>query len=309
MEKNFLIYLPGGFHNCGGVVCLFELCKILCEFGVNAKIKSNYFINNPICNNYYENDFPIDENCIVIYPEIYEGNPLNAKNVIRWILAPLGTFFSLETTINSWGKNDLVYYYNSELKFNSDSEKIGTVYKLLNCIYIYPKIKIFNFDKRKGVCHYFGKTQFHKKITHFHPHNSLEIITQPSQDEYIEIFNNHKFFICYDPLTFMIIISALCGCIPILHKIEGLNKNKWLETQAIFEYLKYKGLDNLYGIAYGEEDIKYAEETIHLVKEQWDDVVNFCKQKTILPFIQDMENLDNLKNTVENNYFLTPSEI
>jgi hypothetical protein len=60
-------------------------------------------------------------------------------------------------------------------------------------------------------------------------------------------------------------------------------------------------LDNLYGIAYGQEDLQYAQDTIHLVKEQWDDIVNYSKEKTIIPFINDLENFDSMQNTIQNN--------
>jgi hypothetical protein len=98
-------------------------------------------------------------------------------------------------------------------------------------------------------------------------------------------------------------MSALCGCIPVLHKVEGMDKSEWIKTTVAREYLKYNGLDNLYGIAYGKEDIEYAKNTMHLVKDQWDDIIKFCIEKTILPFIEDIKNFENMKNTIENNYF------
>ena len=58
----------------------------------------------------------VDDNTIVIYPEVIEGNPLNAPHVIRWILAEVGINVN-NNIINSWGKNDLVYYFNCENKF------------------------------------------------------------------------------------------------------------------------------------------------------------------------------------------------
>ena len=109
----------------------------------------------------------------------------------------------------------------------------------------------------------------------------------------------------YDSSTFYTIIAALCGCIPVVYKVQGLNKQQWIQTTAASEYVKSKGLDNLYGIAYGEEDLEYAESTIHLVKEQWDDIIKFNKEKTIVPFINDIQNFDDermLNNIGENFY-------
>ncbi len=66
--------------------------------------------------------------------------------------------------------------------------------------------------------------------------------------------------------------------------------------------MKNNGLNNLYGIAYGREDMEYAKSTLHLVKEQWDDIINYCEEKTVLPFIEDLKNFENMQNTIENNY-------
>ena len=305
MIKNIIIDLQEHKYDikCGGITVQFVLCKLLCEQGINAKIKSNYHIDNHICNKYYKNDFPIDDNVAIIYGETIEGNPSNAKNVIRWILAPLGFFFDNDT-INTWGKNDLVYYFNSEQKFYQNPEKLGNIYKLLNCFYINPYVKNTNLENRNGICYTIRKAQqVHKNgFNLVHPKNSFEITGDHNQLYYINVFNKYKWFMCYDPLTFYIVIAALCGCIPVVYKINGLNKQEWIQTTAAAEYCKSKGIDNLYGIAYGQEDMYYAEETIHLVKQQWEEIIEFNKKRTIIPFVNDLETFDNQKNTVEKNY-------
>jgi hypothetical protein len=280
----------------------FELCGVLCELGVNARIKASENIKNSVCNSYYNNDFPIDDNCVVIYGETIEGNPLNAKNVVRWILGPVGVACNINIP-NTWGKNDLVYYFNSETKFITSPEKLGTVYKLLNSIYINPYAKQTNFEERMGICYTIRKArQMHNNLSLVHPKSSFEITREHTQMQCIEFFNKFKWFISYDPLTFYIIIAALCGCIPVVYKIAGLTKQQWIQTTAAAEYVKDKGLDNLYGIAYGQEDMGYAERTIHLVKEQWDDIIRFNKETTLVPFINDLENFNNELNSVKNNF-------
>ena len=94
----------------------------------------------------------------------------------------------------------------------------------------------------------------------------------------------------------------MCGCIPVVYKVNGLNKKEWIQTTAAAEYCKSKGMDNLYGIAYGREDMEYAKDTIHLVKEQWENILEFNKEKTIVPFINDINDFDNMQNTIEKNY-------
>ena len=308
MIKNVVIDLYNQHYNmnCGGLMVQFELCKILCELGMNARINSRNHIENNVCNNYYNNEFPIDENVVVIYGETIAGNPLNAKKVVRWILAPLGFFFGYDT-INTWGKNDLVYYFNSEKKFEKEPEKFNRIYKLLTLIFMNPLVKQTNFEPRTGICHTIRKAnQTHKSgFNIVHPTDSFELKIHHTQLEYIEYFNKYKWFVCYDALTFYIIIAALCGCVPVVCKIDGLTKQEWIQTTAASEYCKSKKIFNLYGIAYGVEEMEYAEKTIHLVKEQWDDIIKFNKEKTIVPFINDIQNFDDpymLNNVGENFY-------
>jgi hypothetical protein len=302
--KNILIYTPYEFSfKCGGIVVQYELCKIISNMGINIQISSPNKIKNSIFNNYtLDNEFDL-ENTIVIYGETIEGNPLNAKYIVRWILAPLGMCCQKDIS-NTWEKNDLVYYFNSEPRFDNEPEKIGTIYKLLSSLYLNPYIKQTNFGERNGVCYTIRKAFIiHKKIfIMVHPPNSFEIKPEHSQMQCIEYFNKYEWFLSYDSLTFLIVIAALCGCIPVIYKVDGMNKQQWIETTVACKYLKSKGLDNLYGIAYGREDMEYAKSTLHLVKEQWDDIINYCEEKTVLPFIEDLKNFENMQNTIENNY-------
>ena len=180
---------------------------------------------------------------------------------------------------------------------------MGSIYKLLSALYIYPNIKQTNFNIREGTCFTIRKSQLHKNgINIIHSPCAFEITYEHNQDNLIEFFNQYKFFISYDPLTFISVIAALCGCISIVYPVDGLSKLDWINTTCASEYIKFKGLDNLYGIAYGLEDIKYAEETISLAKEQWADIQKFFIEQTVIPFINDIQNMENLVNTIENNY-------
>jgi ferritin-like protein len=103
-------------------------------------------------------------------------------------------------------------------------------------------------------------------------------------------------------------MAAMCGCISIIYPVDGLTKQQWIQTTAAAEYCKSKSLDNLYGIAYGisPSEYNYAFRTIHLVKQQWNDIIKFTTEKTIVPFIKDIQNFENMKNTVEANIAIEP---
>jgi hypothetical protein len=227
--KNFIIYMNAPFEfRCGGLVVQYELAKTLYNMGINIKIIAPQHIQNSICNEYYNGSIIDTENTVVIYGETISGNPLNAKYVIRWILAPLG-LCSDNNIYKSWGDKDLVYYFNAETKFTENPDKIDNIYKLLNILYINPLAKNNNIGLRKGYCHTFRKSRYHKNLQLVHPPNSFELKSELSQLEMISIFNKFKYFISYDPLTFISILAALCGCISIIKKVDNsgnvLNQN------------------------------------------------------------------------------------
>ena len=161
----------------------------------------------------------------------------------------------------------------------------------------------FNDDinnKRNGFCYTMRKSRYHKNITKIHPNGSFEITK--THNDYVKIFNTFQYFISYDPLTFLTTMASLCGCISIVHKVEGLTKYEWLSTTSIIEYMKYKGITDLYGIAYGLEEIEYAKSTMHLVEEQWKDIIKYNNNSVKL-FIDDIKMFDKMENTIKNNYF------
>jgi hypothetical protein len=301
--KNILIYTTSGLYlSCGGLVVQYELCRILDSMGINVRIHAPIQIPNNIFSKFYENNFDLNET-VVIYGETIEGNPLNAPNVVRWILAPLGVV-SRRDIFNTWGKNDLVYYFNSEEKIANNPDKLGFIYKLLNVIYINPYAVNNNLPNRCGTCFTIRKAvNIHGSIFQMiHPPDSKEITRGHTQMECINIFNHHKYFISYDSLTFLSVIAALCGCISIVKKVEGLSKEDWINTSVAAEYLKVSGEDMLFGIAYGDEEVEKAANTIHLVKDQWSRIVQFSKDKYVAKFIEDINDFTNMENRIHNNF-------
>jgi hypothetical protein len=302
MIKNILVWTKCKFDfTCGGLVVQYELCRILKSIDINVKIVGVNNIKNSIFNDYYDNSFDLNET-VVIYGETIEGNPLNAPYVVRWILAPLGICSDVNIC-NTWGKNDLVYYFNSEEKIKNNIEKFGSIYKLLNIMYINPYAQIYNKNSRGGICYTIRKgLEYHKTLKMVHPSKSFEIKKQTSQTDCIKIFNKYKCFVCYDPCTFLQIIACLCGCITIVIKVDGVNKQEWLNTTACVEYLKETG-EQLYGVAYGIEEIEFSKSTLHLVKEQWVNINNFFKKKYVDSFVSDINNFRSQINKVENNFY------
>jgi hypothetical protein len=305
-KKNIIIYQHCNFNlNDGGITVQYYLAQLLDKYGIKVRIhqgKDNIVQNN-LFNNYYNNDFDLNDS-IVIYCEGIIGNPLNAPFVVRWMLSELGKNVPYNY-VDTWGKNELVYYFNSELKIQNNIHKLDDIYKFLTIIYINPDIKQINNNPRSEFCHTYRKSFYHKNINILHPKNSFEITRNHTQDDYITFFNNYKYFVSYDPASFLIIISILCGCISIVHPMENISKQDWFKTTSMYEYMRMNNIDMLYGIAYGnsESEINYATNTLSLVKEQWTEIFSYYKNKVTINFVNDIKNFNLMNNTINNNYY------
>lgn len=302
--KQILFYMAHNFDlRSGGHTVQYYFAKILSNAGIDVKIRAPDKIKNIIFNNYLQEEDKFNrETTIVIYAENIVDNPINAKYVIRWILAPLG-INSPNERYKTWGEHDLVYYFNNEQIFSNLS--LNNIHKLLNMFYISPIIKNLNLNLRKGWCFTKRKTQYHKKITYVHPPKSFEITREHYQYDYVTYFNKYEYFISYDPVTFLTVIAALCGCISIVKKIDGINKTDWLNNTPYSQYLKELNITNLYGIAYGKEELEFARNTVHLASEQWNMITQYMENKNVNFFINEINSLENgciLNNTVKQNY-------
>ena len=295
---NILIYphLCFCLHD-GGSTVQYYLAQILQELGVNVKIHPmNGMCRNDIFSDYYNNDFPIDD-CVVIYCEGIIGNPLNAPNVVRWMLSPFGKNVP-SYYINTWGKNELVYYFNSESRHNQKD-----IHKLLTICYLHPDVQNHNTLK-EGYCHMYKKIQYYENgMSVLHPPDSYNILRALSPNEYISVFNKHKYFVSYDPLTFLVTIAVYCGCVAIVHPIDNMSKEEWYKNTIYSEYTKTG--KPIYGISYGNspEELEFATSTVHLAKDQWDNEIGLSYKSTVVSFVQDMLNFEKNVNTLQNNYF------
>ena len=306
INKNNIIIYPHAKYSegDGGINVMYFLAKKLEESGKNVRIYPCFGnIQNPHYNKYYNEDFDITD-CIIIYCEGTVGNPLCAKYSIRWMLSELGKNVPYEY-VNTWDKKELLYYFNTENRIeNSTLDLKGTIYKILPLLIIPSMFKNKNYPRVKNsTCFTIRKgNHMRKQIDFIHNKNSFEIKSQ-THTELLEIFNQYETFVSYDPITFINIMASLCGCISIVVPMPNMSKIEWLKTTAAYTYLSNKNIDGYYGIAYGIEDIKWAKSTIHLVEEQWKDIIQY-NNTFYKNFIEDLNHLDDgtLQNTVENNY-------
>lgn len=309
-SKNIIIYPHTEYVvDDGGINVMYYLAAIIDELniGYNVCIYPSFGeISSPIFNKYYKkNDFNI-ENSTVIYCEGTSGNPLSSKFVVRWLLSELGKNVSGHMKY-SYSPQDLIYYFNSELKMDREPEKKGSIYKMLSLLYKNPLYKIINHQAdRYGWCFTYRKAANHhiNKINNIHPNNAIEINRHENIDTYLKLYNKYKYFISYDPYTFHSMNAALCGCISIIYPIEKMSKEDWIKTTSLNEYFKFNSKEKLYGIAYGLEELHWATNTICMVEKQWKDITEYYKKNHVALFINDIEKFRQNINTSKNNFFI-----
>lgn len=283
--KKFLIVAPGYMDTNGGVVVQHKLCHLLNSIGyeahlyplVNCRISvphgrlrcvwdgfkddlnlflyrigkrfaTNSYFKTPIACDY---NWKKSEDWIVVYPEIVTGNPLRAKNVVRWLLHQPGYFSKMVC----YGRGELYFRYGSNIKpFFVDGS--WTSENLLKVIH-YPT-EHYNMDHvkeiRAGVAYCIRKGK--NKSLKFLPENAI-LIDGMTHEEVSKIFKRVKCFISFDDYTAYSWFALMCGCDVVVVPTEGVSEEQW-----------YPEAIDRYGIAYGIDRLEWARNTAHLQLER-----------------------------------------
>jgi hypothetical protein len=280
-----IMYSPPYDNKSGGIIVMHYLCYLINQMD-KSKYYAKLFMHNDVkYNNRFCTDFAkineINDNTIVIYPEIVRRNPLNAKNVVRWILLELGIEMPLEHC-NLFGKNDYIYHWESNNLPH---------YNQLSCPWLNPVFYNKNIPKenKQKTCYLIKKGRLiHKQIHVIHPQDSI-CIDDLSLEEINNVFNECKYFYCYDPNSAFIIFAVLCGCIPILQPIEGVNENDFFKSRIF----NFKGTIYNKGIIYGYDENKIQA----LLQEGPNEFIDYYKSlfdmyiETVKHFLMDTEKI------------------
>lgn len=177
---------------------------------------------------------------ITVYPESVIGNPLGAKNVVRWLLNKPGTFTK---GVTRYGADELFFFFQAAFNdpaFNSDLSN------QLMLQWVNPIYRDLVLGPRAGACHLMRKGAGRPTI---HDPGSIPIDSL-SHEEKARVFNQTERFYCYDLYTFYTIYAALCGCVPIVVPDPMIPKEDWIREPR-----------DRYGVAYGEDDVDWAVST------------------------------------------------
>lgn len=199
------------------------------------------------------NKFPQDD-FIAVYPEITQGNPTDAKHVVRYILNKPG----LMTTGGKPGPtefdpNDKIYVF-SELYNTLGVDKNHIMFLPVLNLHLF---KVTNTGKRKVNCKLIGKgSDLRLPIT-----EGLNEITREfanDQAALADYLNKCEVMYSYDNNSAMFEIARLCGCrivvIPSIYSKEEFSKyepgmngisyglNETVDLDAVEFRNHYKGM-------------------------------------------------------------------
>lgn len=184
----------------------------------------------------------VSDDTVVIYTEIFYGNILHAKQIVRWFLY----FNKFSDDKNAYGENDLFFCYRNifnDYRLNPDCKTL--------CLqnFDFMLYKQTNFKDREGCCYIVRKGKNRKDIPNKY---NGPIIDKCNEEDKVKAFNKYRTCYFYDTQTFYTVVASVCGCIPIVVMEPGKNKNDYL------------GIGEMpLGVAYGDkkEEIEYAIRT------------------------------------------------
>lgn len=260
-RPKFIIHAPTFSDVSGGVISLHSLCSRLNAIGEDAYVwparpdilgawpsfRDMAYLAKKCLRRYSTGPFanPIARradlrNAIVVYPEVVSGNPLGARNVVRWLLNKPG---ALTRGRVRFGSDDLFFFFQSAF---DDHSLVDDRENQLMLHWINPIYRDRGMPDRRGTCHMMRKGAGRPIV---HGPDSI-LIDGLSHEETADVFNRTERFYCYDLYTFYTVYAALSGCTPIVVPEPGISKEKWIALPK-----------DRVGVAYGEDDVDWATAT------------------------------------------------
>lgn len=286
----FYIAAPNFDANSGGAVVLHQLCHLINKLGHDASLYPMFSdakpeagasifssiksraktkvrrlrgkLFRPVVKTHPDLFTPVrrlpffNRSFCVIYPEIVDGNPLNSRYVVRWLLHQPGHF----TERVEYQPEEIYFRFNKAIhpfsvKGSKTSEKFLKVIKYP--VEIYNLEGAYSDERRTGSAYCLRKG---RGKTIVHDLDESVLIDGLSHSEIASIFKKVKYFFSYDPLTAYSLFAVLCGCCSIVIPDEDVPEEIW-----------YPDKRDRYGIAYGVENIQWALDTAKLQRKRVQD--------------------------------------
>lgn len=305
MRYKYIINAPPYHEDSGGIIALHRLCDLINQSGGEAYLYplvpgfelhlynaaqigllakaiheatnlANYRINDAFKTPVLppREDFIPGNDCIVIYPEITFGNPLRARNVVRWLLHNPGH----HTGKICYGAGEIYYRYADcfAVDFRFPGSEMADL--LLRIQYtpfdLYLERPEERPHDRTGTAYCIRKGQGRSLV---HDTADSILIDGKSHREIAAIFKSVKRFISYDTHTYFSYLATMAGCESIVVPMENVTKEQWNPITA-----------DRYGVAYGFDDIEFALATRQLALE-YQLSLDRDSQRNVAAFMNDVE--------------------
>lgn len=302
-KLNFLVGVHVNFARVltGGVVAMHKLAHNLAKTGHNVftfcepeyphenirVIKSHgKKLNDDETEWSWESfQYPLNKT-ISIYPQIIRGNPYNTKHVSRWVLYHTEKFIE-----DQYGDEDVYFNYGNFKTYKTVPDRKLTVFN-----YYFDKLYITNKGSRKGFCHLSHKNtppNGHEIFKTFDSFDLGQWKTSGAFDYLREQFNKYEYFLTYDQKSFFTLAATLCGCKSIVlnpgpsfeqGQNAFTNSEDYGKTMTPTEY-RLNNPIQMYGIAYGLDDISWANKTIELSTAHLKEL-EIIDNKTVTDFVR-----------------------
>ena len=191
----FVVTAPPYSDKSAGIVMLYLLRDELKGLGYDAEIMP------------FDKPITIPDDTIVIYPEVVDGNPLGAKNVVRYYLNREG--LASGNKVNA-SPNDFILAFNK--LYHDNPHSIVRYEDVSPHCYFGSKLTL----NRKLDCTYIGKGSMYSdqcKVIE----GTIEITrTAPAEKEgYADLLRQTRFLFSYDSFSKVNAEATLCGAIVV----------------------------------------------------------------------------------------------
>ena len=243
----FLIFAPPYRNSSAGVRVLHRLAAELNKLGCSAFVFTAWKKFDQLKANIGD--------CIVVYPEIIEGNPIGAKNVVRYILNKPGY---MEEKGATYAESELVFVYTEALLETAQSftsQKLDDS-RLMEISVIEPWIfqpkpeieKVYDvaFWIGKGIETAQGNGEKIQDYLQGKRHIQITYDQPGTREGLASLFQSCREFLTADDFTAMIPEAMLCGCKVTIVTPTGLVacdgdpgrwRTAWHDTSAIGNFV------------------------------------------------------------------------
>lgn len=184
---------------------------------------------------------------IAVYPEVIRDNPFGAKRVVRWLL----------NTASGLPNDGLRYAWTEGI---SDDP-------LLTVNIIEPELWTPYTGPREGVAYWVGKGHFDPSAL---PEGAIPITRDnyPTRESLAGLVRRLDYLISFDPFTAVITEAVVSGTPVVVLPHEMGQAVIGMESQW-----------NLYGVAWGFDELDKARSNVHLAWQNYEDLKRVFRQR------------------------------